>query len=301
VVGKRFLTVVADDYGIGPATSRGILELGSEGLISATVLLVNSPYAEEAVRDWRRAGMPMELGWHPCLTLDRPVAPPHQVQSLMQSDGQFLPLRRFVQRLYRGLVKPSEIEAEFEAQYSKFHDLVGYLPNVINSHQHVQVFPPVGTILGELLSRRHTRPYVRRIREPWRMLARVPGARIKRAFLNHLGRRDARLHDRQGFPGNDWLAGITDPRWVKDARYLTRWLSRIAGRVVELTCHPGYLDESLIDRDCTRHDGLLQRRVDELDRLRHPSFQETCQRARFYMASPFELTHLFGRRDAHAA
>lgn len=299
--GKRYLTVVADDYGMGSATSKGILELGAEGLISATVLLVNSPYAEEAVRNWRRVGMPVEMGWHPCLTLDRPVAPPHKVQSLMQADGRFLPLGRLVQRLYRGLVKPAEIQAEFEAQYNKFHDLVGYLPNVVNSHQHVQVFPPVGAILGELLSRRRTLPYVRRIREPWWMTARVPGAFCKRTFLNALGRRDARIHDRVGFPGNNWLAGITDPRWVKDPHYLTRWLTSIPGRVVELTCHPGYLDESLVGRDCNFHDGLLDRRVDEMHRLRHPSFREACRKARLHMVSPFELNHLLSRRRTHAA
>src|SRR5437588_127944 len=44
----RCLVVVADDFGIGPATSRGILDLAAKGLVTGTVLLVNSPYAEEA-------------------------------------------------------------------------------------------------------------------------------------------------------------------------------------------------------------------------------------------------------------
>jgi len=46
----RYLTVVADDFGIGPATSRGILDLAAKNLVTGTVLIVNSPYAEEAVR-----------------------------------------------------------------------------------------------------------------------------------------------------------------------------------------------------------------------------------------------------------
>jgi len=50
----RFLVVIADDYGIGPETSRGILELAVRNLITGTVLLVNSPYAEEAVRAVRK-------------------------------------------------------------------------------------------------------------------------------------------------------------------------------------------------------------------------------------------------------
>src|SRR5581483_5943619 len=49
----RFLVVIADAYGIGAETSRGSLELDARNLITGTVLLVNSPSAEEAVRAWR--------------------------------------------------------------------------------------------------------------------------------------------------------------------------------------------------------------------------------------------------------
>src|SRR5437879_4950211 len=69
VTGKRSLIVTADDFGIGPATSLGILDLAVQGLVTGTVLLVNSPYAEQAVRAWNQAGRPVELGWHPALTL----------------------------------------------------------------------------------------------------------------------------------------------------------------------------------------------------------------------------------------
>ena len=49
---RRFLIINADDYGIGPATSEGILRLGRTGHVSSSVLLVNSPYAEVDVRRW---------------------------------------------------------------------------------------------------------------------------------------------------------------------------------------------------------------------------------------------------------
>ena len=46
---QRYLVVTADDYGIGPATSQGILELALQERVTATVLLVNSPHAESSV------------------------------------------------------------------------------------------------------------------------------------------------------------------------------------------------------------------------------------------------------------
>src|SRR5437764_12218616 len=98
----RRLVVIADDYGIGPATSRGILDLAADGLVTGAVLLVNSPFAAEGVRCWRQAGTPMELGWHPCLTIDAPVLPPGAVPSLVGPDGRFHSLGRLMGRLAAG-------------------------------------------------------------------------------------------------------------------------------------------------------------------------------------------------------
>jgi predicted glycoside hydrolase/deacetylase ChbG (UPF0249 family) len=287
--GKRYLVVTADDYGIGPATSQGILDLAVLRRVSATVLLVNSPHAEAAVQAWRQAGEPLELGWHPCLTLDRPVAPAWCVPSLVDHDGRFWSLRQFMWRLLLGRVRAAEIAVELQAQYDRFCNLLGFPPTVVNSHHHVQVLPPVGAILCELLRRRSPVPYLRRIREPWRLLRHIPGARPKRLFLSLLGRRNAGLQEQCGLPGNDWLSGITDPPCVADPEFLSRWLGAMPGQVVELTCHPGHLDPTLIGRDCTAEDGQIKRRVREWQLLRQPSFLEVCRRARFELVSASEL------------
>jgi predicted glycoside hydrolase/deacetylase ChbG (UPF0249 family) len=295
----RYLLVVADDFGIGPATTRGILDLAAQRLVTGTVLLVNSPYAEQAVREWRKAGVSLEIGWHPCLNLDRPVLPAARVPSLVAANGSFLPLGVFLRRLALGRVRADEIRAEFKAQYGRFHDLLSHPPTLINAHKHIQVFPPVGGILLELLGRHRPLPYVRRVREPWAVLARVPGGRFKRAVLSTLGRRYARQQLRAGFPGSNWLAGITNPDCVADPVFLSRWLARVPGDVVELTCHPGHRDPTLVGRDCPV--GELQRRTRELDLLRRPSFQEACRRNGFTLVSPSELADRLSRGQAHAA
>ncbi len=300
VHGQRYLLVTADDYGIGPATSQGILDLAISGLVTASVLLVNSPHAAAAVQAWRQAGEPMELGWHPCLTLDGPLLPAQRVASLVRPDGQFWPLGIFLRRLWLGRIQGAEVEAELHAQYDRCHDLLGHPPTVVNSHHHIQVFPQIGTILDRILRRGTPLPYLRCVREPWRTLVRVPGARAKRTFLSLLGRSQARRWQRT-FPGNDWLAGITDPPWVADPDFLVRWLTRIPGAVVELTCHPGYLDTTLIGRDCQRDDSQMQRRFRELHLLRQASFREACARAGFALVAPSVLTTLQQDDRAHAA
>jgi predicted glycoside hydrolase/deacetylase ChbG (UPF0249 family) len=299
--GNRYLVVTADDFGIGPATSRGILDLAAEGLVTCTVLLVNSPYAGDAVDAWRAAGRRLELGWHPCLTLDRPVLSAADVPSLVRPDGSFWPLGAFVRRLLRGAIRTEEVKAELTAQCKRFEMLVGHAPTAVNSHHHVQVFPPVSRILLDVLRGCDPVPYVRRVREPWSILAAVPGARGKRVMLSLFGRRDAARQSKLGFPGNQWLAGVTDPPFVKDPAFLTRWLARLPGDVVELTCHPGYRDETLLGRDATDANGQMQRRVDEFELLSRPDFREACRSAGFARVEPREWLAMSRRGAAYAA
>src|SRR5262245_7573207 len=105
----RQLLVIADDIGIGPNTTTGILQLAAQGIVTGSALLVNSPYAVDAIHKWRRMGAPLELGWHPNLTLDAPLAPPAEVASLVRADGTFWPLGAFLKRWMLGLLKPPEI------------------------------------------------------------------------------------------------------------------------------------------------------------------------------------------------
>ena len=296
---ERYLIVTADDYGIGPETSRGVLDLALARKVTATVLLVNSPYAEQAVREWTRAGQPMELGWHPCLTLDQPILPPNRVRTLVDSDGRFWSLGHFIRHLVSGHILAVEIEAELRAQYHRFRELTGQFPSVVNTHHHVQVFPPVGQALYQLFDHYFPLPYLRRVRESWATLVNVPGARAKRLFLTTLGRRDARRQDHAGFPGNDWLAGVTDPPCVRDPNFMSRWIAHTPGEVIELTCHPGHFDKTLIGRDCTADDGQLERRQRELELLQSPSFDEACRNARLALIAPREW--LKGRRRTSAA
>jgi chitin disaccharide deacetylase len=294
---RRHLLVIADDIGIGPNTTTGILHLASQGIVTGSALLVNSPYAVEAIRKWRQLGATLELGWHPNLTLDAPLSPPARVSSLIRPDGTFWPLGNFLKRWLLGLLDPAQIDGELRLQLERFVTLVGHAPTFVNCHQHVGVFTPVGELLLRILEELPVRPYVRRIQEPWPVLRRLAGARLKRSFLGWLGRRLSRIQEAHGFPGNDWLAGIASPQCVADPEFFARWLQAMPGNAVELMCHPGRLDPTLVGRDCTDSDGLLQQRVNELRWLREPAFLEAVADAGFVLTSPSELMGRQGSRQ----
>jgi predicted glycoside hydrolase/deacetylase ChbG (UPF0249 family) len=282
----RHLIVVADDFGIGPETTRGILDLAGCGRLDGTVLLVNSPFASEAVAHWRAASQPVALGWHPNLTLDRPIAPPACVPSLLRADGTFHPLGRFLRRLFLGRIRRADIETELRAQYRRFIELVGPPPALVNSHQHVALFPPVGDVLMTVLEEIRPRPYLRNVFEPWSLLWRVGGARLKRLILSGLGRRVMRMARRRGFTGADCLLGVTNPGTARRPDCFSRWLRVAPAGCVELMCHPGYRDETLLGRDCTLRDGWLEQRTSELELLRDEAFPETCRASGFTRIAP---------------
>lgn len=277
----RELLVVADDYGIGPEVSRGVLSLLQNGTITSTVLLANSPFAQDAVHHWQSAGCPGDMGWHPNLTMDEPVARASDVYSLLDSNGRFASVGTLLLRITTGRLHYAHLVDELNAQYQRCHDLIGQPPALVNGHKHIHVLPMIGDALAEVLKRWRVRPYMRRVIEPLSTFSQIPGARLKRLFLTTLGRRASRRQLRNGFPGNDTLAGITDPKWVEDPRFYSRWLERIPGRVVELMVHPGYRDETLIGRDCSATDGQIERRVAELRMLQHPQFVSACANAGF--------------------
>jgi predicted glycoside hydrolase/deacetylase ChbG (UPF0249 family) len=284
-IASRTLLVIADDYGIGLRVSDAILELAVAGRVTGTALLVNAPHADAAVGAWRRAGMPVEMGWHPNLTLDAPLLPPNRVPSLVRPDGAFWPLGTFLRRCWLGRVNPAEVEAELHGQLQRFRNLVGRPPGFVNTHQHIGLFQPVAGILERLVRDQRPLPYVRRVREPWATWRRVPGARIKRMVLDRLGRWQSRRLDGCGFPGNDWLAGITDPPATDDPQFFTRWLHYMPGDVVELMCHPGADDAALHSRT-GETPAMLRRRVRERELLELPSFLEAVRAAGFQMLSP---------------
>jgi predicted glycoside hydrolase/deacetylase ChbG (UPF0249 family) len=290
--------VVADDYGIGPETSRAILELAQAGVVTATVLLVNSPYAESAVAAWCSAGIDADLGWHPCLTMDPPIAPAGEVSSLVNRNGSMGPLGWFLRRLLLRQINPEHIRRELDAQRRRFRELTGHEPTMVNTHQHVAIFPPVGEIVRGMLRPLCPRPFLRRVAEPWWTWLRISGARTKRAVLTVLGRREARRQAREGFPGADYLAGITALGRPRDARFFARWLARTPGKVVEFMCHPGHFDVTLPGRDCRHDDGLQQGRVDEYHLLREPGFLLACRQAGFTLVRPSDLRRAATRHVA---
>jgi predicted glycoside hydrolase/deacetylase ChbG (UPF0249 family) len=156
----RRLIIHADDLGLSPKVSRGILRAMSEGVVTSTSLLANFPTSREALAAAREEGR--DVGWHLNLVQGRPLTAPGRIVSLVGRDGCFLPWHRLMLRAYAGRLISSEIKTELSAQYQVFAD-GGLKPSHVDGHLHAHLLPGVREALRDLIAEKAI-PFVR---VPW--------------------------------------------------------------------------------------------------------------------------------------
>ena len=143
----------ADDLGYSPAVNRAILRAATLGTLTAASLMVNMPFAEEAVKSVRESLPNFSLGLHFCLTSGRAVAPGVKIPLLIDSCGCFRHGFTGLWRLLNSSRKKEameQIRVEFLAQLEKMDHFArdyGLRFDHLDSHQHVHVFPEVFDIL----------------------------------------------------------------------------------------------------------------------------------------------------------
>jgi predicted glycoside hydrolase/deacetylase ChbG (UPF0249 family) len=130
----RRLIVNADDFGLTPGVSEGILAAHRHGIVTSTTMLVNRDVSAEHVRRALDAGL--GLGLHLNLTLGRPLT---RGGSLADDSGAFVrDPRRAAAR-----AKASEVVAEVQAQIERFEKLARAKPTHLDTHHHVGLHQPV--------------------------------------------------------------------------------------------------------------------------------------------------------------
>jgi hypothetical protein len=132
------------------------------------------------------------------------------VPTLVDRDGLFLGLTRFIAALAAGRVRASELAAEIRAQVARARAL-GTPALAWDSHRHVHLIPPVARVVASVAREQGVR-WVRRASPP------RPTRSWKATVLGIATRVSAR--SLRGLPGNDWYVDLTtrrpppDPAWV---------------------------------------------------------------------------------------
>ncbi len=132
------LIVNADDYGRTAAVSEGIRAAHRDGIVTSTSAMMNLPGVEDELRLALAQTPTLGLGVHLVLTSGRPLLPPEQARSLVDSDGNFLRPGAFLERL--AYLDPGQVRAEWRAQVEKFRRATGHNPTHLDSHHHASYF-----------------------------------------------------------------------------------------------------------------------------------------------------------------
>ena len=258
--------LTADDYAMTDGVSRSIETLAYNRRLSATSVMSTMPEWPSSAPRLKVFRDRIAIGLHLNLTLGAPAGP----MPRLVTNGAFPELKTLMQKVLLGQLAAGEIRAEIGRQLDAFERHLGFPPDHVDGHQHVQVLPVIRTaLLDELAARYTTRPPL--VRDPSdaadQLLARgVAGA--KAVAVKALSAGFARAARQRGFPANSRFAGFS--AFDTAASYqneITGELARGARQGAGLSiimCHPGYADAALaaldpvVERRQQEHDGLMQ-------------------------------------------
>jgi predicted glycoside hydrolase/deacetylase ChbG (UPF0249 family) len=250
------LVVTADDLGLSPGVTRGILESHRRGIVRSTSLIVTADSSAEAAAQ-ARMEPDLEVGLHIDFVGGWPVSDPAMVRSLVDREGRFLGLAEFTKRLFSGRIRAGEIAAEIRAQAALARSW-GILPLAWDSHRQVHLMPPVARVVGTIARNEGVR-WIRRARSPRSWAGPKQAALGAATFASALAFR--------GIPGNTWYVDITSERPRLDAAGVA--LLAMYGGLGEISAHPGYIDDRL-----RATDSLVADRPRELAILTDPLLQK---------------------------
>lgn len=268
----RPFVLCADDYGMTPAVSRGILRLIEAGRISATGAMTNMPAWKRAAHELWPYDQKLDFGVHLNLTCGEPLT----AMPAFALEGEFPRLPEIIVRGLAGRLPLAEIEAEIAAQLSEFEERMGRMPDFIDGHQHVHSMPGVRRALAAVIARRYPgeKPYIRDAAD---RLAAIRARKVqarKAMIVTGLARPFAAGIAALGFALNKGFSGYSafDPRQDYAAAFPNYLVAPGAKQLV--MCHPGEIDDEL-----RRLDPAVDSRPLEIAYFLSDQFLETCDGA----------------------
>lgn len=129
------LLIRGDDLGYSEAVTLGMISAHRKGLVNSVALMVNMPYAKEAIKLAKQCP-DLCLGLHVNVTNGKALAPKEEIPSLVDENGVFLSSTIRRRQLKNNEPVFSEEDAYIEAKYQieKYIELVGALPEYIDLH-----------------------------------------------------------------------------------------------------------------------------------------------------------------------
>lgn len=139
------LIINADDFGLTEGVNQAIIDLAAIGTLSSTTVMVNMPFANQAIK--LKECPSFSIGLHFNLTEGKPISNVQKCSSLVDAEGNFYTYSTFIKKLKNGAIKQEHILEELQAQYNKLTEILNCSPSHIDSHQNIHKQMQVAKIL----------------------------------------------------------------------------------------------------------------------------------------------------------
>jgi hopanoid biosynthesis associated protein HpnK len=226
---------------LAPEVNEGVELAHTNGILTATSLMVSGPAVDDAVARARRLPS-LRVGLHLVLVDGPPVLPPERIPDLVDTHGQ---LRSDLAMAGVAIfARPSlrrQLAAEIEAQFRAYR-ATGLPLDHVNAHHHFHLHP---TISGQILDigQRYGMSAVRVPWEPRRVLDLIESrSRYRHKWLaapwTSMLRRRVR---RRGMTAPDRVFGLTWSGAMTEQR-IAGVLHHLPDGLTEIYCHPATAD-----------------------------------------------------------
>ena len=239
----RQLIVNADDFGRSRGVSEGILRAHRDGLVTSTTAMMNMPGVTHDLQRALTEAPRLGLGVHLTFTVGRPLMMMEWVRSLVDEHDHFLSQAAIMQQPTR--IDPDELLSELKAQVNTFKNALGRLPDHLDAHHFVHLYPPLFRVYLDLADSLNLPIRLPIPRQPT-ALEQIPAllGNLPREMLEPILQADWALlagrsirttdHFVMSFFGHD-----------TSVAHLLQALEQLPEGVTELMTHPGLADEHI--------------------------------------------------------
>ena len=264
-------TLCADDYGLNPEISFAILELiRNSRLNSVSCMLTKRDFnPKPLIEKIKQSPLRIETGLHLTLTEYAPLGPMPD----LAPHGTLPSVGKLLTKAHLRRVNLAEITQELTRQFDAFEAAFRKVPDFVDGHQHVHIFPGIRDVVTRLAGERmQAGGWIRCCDAPVPDLLHLRSPRAM--LLASMARQQRKLLTAADITHNSRFYGVNSFDVKQPFRALMQnWLQCIAmsNSPALIMCHPGHTGTDPLDP-------IAARRPDEFGYLNSTGFIEDMQR-----------------------
>lgn len=261
----RQLIINADDFGLTPGVTEGIIHGAQTGCISSTSVMINQVMHHRI--DFNSSNKEkFGFGIHLNITTGLPILPPEDLNTLVRADGHFTGPDLVFQHCES--INLIQVEKEWRAQ------IIGFLikfgrPDHLDSHHHVHLHPRLFPVFLQIAGEMRIPIRFPILMEnldgfPYDPLLNGLNEEITAEVLQE----DMSLLEQSSVRFPDYFCDDFITPNIDNPEKLLEFIHHLPEGITEMMCHPGYLDDMLYQLS-----SYTQVRVDELKALTAPQLK----------------------------